>query len=97
VSTAPAGGDVSAFKQVTSPPQTVIVAVGFYVVQWNADALVKFLVIAVCSLVATIGLYDLLVRRTNVTPFPVRDEAHAAAVRARGGSAIRWKRYLSQS
>jgi len=49
--------------------QTVIVAIGFYVVQWKADVLLKFLVIAIGSLVGTIGLYDLLVRRTNVTRF----------------------------
>jgi len=49
--------------------QTVIVAIGFYVVQWNTDVLVKFLVIAISSLAGTIGLYDLLVRRTSVTRF----------------------------
>jgi hypothetical protein len=49
--------------------QTVIVAIGFYVVQWEINVLLKFLVIAVCSLGATIGLYDLFVRRTNVTRF----------------------------
>lgn len=49
--------------------QTVIVWIGFYVVQWNADALLKFLVIAAGSLIATVGIYDLLVRRTNMTRF----------------------------
>jgi len=49
--------------------QTVIVVIGFYVVQWNTDVLLKFSVIVGCSLVATIGLYDLIVRRTNVTRF----------------------------
>jgi glucans biosynthesis protein C len=49
--------------------QTVIIVIAFFVVQWNADTLLKFSVIAVCSLVATIGLYDLLVRRTNATRF----------------------------
>lgn len=49
--------------------QTVIVAIGFYVVQWTAGVLPKYLVIAVCSLVVSIALYDLLVRRTNVTRF----------------------------
>jgi glucan biosynthesis protein C len=71
--------------------QTVIVAIGFYVVQWSADVLVKFLVIAVCSLVATIGLYDLLVRRTNVTRFlfgmkPLRRTAATGVVLPSGGS-----------
>jgi len=49
--------------------QTVIVAIGFYVVGWTAGVLPKYLVIAVCSLVVSIGLYDLIVRRTNVTRF----------------------------
>lgn len=49
--------------------QTVIVVIAFFVVQWSADPMVKFSVIAVSSLVATIGLYDLLVRRTNATRF----------------------------
>ena len=49
--------------------QTVIVAIGFFVVQWAAGVLPKYLVIAVCSLVVTIALYDLVVRRTNVTRF----------------------------
>jgi glucan biosynthesis protein C len=47
----------------------VIVVIGFYVVQWNADALLKFSVIVGSSLVATMGLHDLIVRRTNVTRF----------------------------
>jgi len=49
--------------------QTVIVAIGYYVVQWMAAVLPKYLFIAVCSLVVTVLLYDLVVRRTNVTRF----------------------------
>ncbi len=49
--------------------QTVIVAIGFFVVQWTAGVLLKFLVIAGCSLVLSISLYDLVVRRTNLTRF----------------------------
>jgi glucan biosynthesis protein C len=69
----------------------VSVPVGFYMVQWNADVLVKFLVIAVCSLVAIIGLYDLLVRRTNVTRLlfgmkPMRRTAAPGVVLPSGGS-----------
>lgn len=45
--------------------QTVIVGIAYFVVQWSADPIVKFSVIAVSSLVATIVLYDLLVRRAN--------------------------------
>jgi glucan biosynthesis protein C len=57
--------------------QTVIVAIGFYVVQWDALAklgagasvLVKYVTIAIASFVTTTILYDLLVRRNNVTRF----------------------------
>jgi len=41
----------------------VIVIIAFYVVQWNASILVKFLVITTSALLATLALYDLLIRR----------------------------------
>jgi hypothetical protein len=47
--------------------QTVIVVIGFYVVQWQVGALVKYVVISLTSLVATLVLYDVGVRRTAVT------------------------------
>jgi hypothetical protein len=47
--------------------QTVIVVIGFYVVQWEVPALVKYLVISLTALVATLVLYDVGVRRTAVT------------------------------
>ncbi len=43
--------------------QTAIVVIGYYAVEWPVDALPKF------ALVATVGLYDVLVRRTAVTRF----------------------------
>ena len=49
--------------------QTVIVAIGFYVVQWKAGALPKFIVICLVSLVLTVLLYDLVVRRVDVIRF----------------------------
>jgi glucan biosynthesis protein C len=49
--------------------QTVIVILGFYVVQWQAGVLVKLLTIMVGSFAITTALYDLVVRRTNVTRF----------------------------
>ncbi len=51
--------------------QTVIVVIGFYVVQWGAWAGlgVKFVIVLVVAFVATVVLYDLLVKRTNVTRF----------------------------
>ena len=59
--------------------QTVVVAVGFYVVRWHADILEKFGVISTTSLIATVALYELLVRRNNVGRFlfglkPIRSE-----------------------
>ena len=49
--------------------QTVILLVGFHVVRWNAGVAAKYLVISAASFVVIVGLYDLLVRRTNVTRF----------------------------
>lgn len=49
--------------------QTVIVIVGFYVVQWELAVLVKFLIISVVSFVTSVLVYDLAVRRTKVTRF----------------------------
>jgi glucan biosynthesis protein C len=47
--------------------QTVIVVIGFYVVQWEVETLVKYLVIGFAALLITLLLYDLGVRRTAVT------------------------------
>jgi surface polysaccharide O-acyltransferase-like enzyme len=47
--------------------QTVIVMIGFYVVQWELPTLVKYLLISFTALVATLVLYDLGVRRSAVT------------------------------
>ena len=47
--------------------QTVIVVIGFYVVQWNAGIPLKYLVITTASLIGSILIYDLLVKRTNIT------------------------------
>jgi peptidoglycan/LPS O-acetylase OafA/YrhL len=49
--------------------QTVIVAIAFFVVQWSAGVTAKYVIIAATAYLGTIFLYDLLVRRTNVTRF----------------------------
>lgn len=49
--------------------QTIVVAIAFYVVRWNIGIIEKFFVISTASLVATIVLYDLLVKRINVVRF----------------------------
>jgi peptidoglycan/LPS O-acetylase OafA/YrhL len=49
--------------------QSVLVAIGFYVVQWHTDVIEKFLLISTVSLMATIALYDLLVKHNLVLRF----------------------------
>jgi glucan biosynthesis protein C len=49
--------------------QTVIVFIAYFIVQWATGVTAKYLIIAVAAYLATIILYDLLVRRTNVTRF----------------------------
>jgi len=48
--------------------QPVIVAIAFYVVQWDVNLTVKLFVVVVGSFVGTLGTYEFLVRRIN----PVR-------------------------
>ena len=43
--------------------QPVIILIAFFVVQWNADILVKLPVVVFSSFVVTVGLYELIVRR----------------------------------
>jgi glucans biosynthesis protein C len=47
--------------------QTPIVIIAFYVVQWRVGILPKYLTISLASLIVTVVVYDLCVRRTNVT------------------------------
>lgn len=49
--------------------QTVIMAIGLYVVTWPVNLWLKFLFISLASFGLTVLLYDLCVRRTNVTRF----------------------------
>lgn len=49
--------------------QTIILIIGFYVVQWDASIISKFLFISSTSLIATIGIYDLCIRRLNFSRF----------------------------
>lgn len=46
--------------------QTVILAIGYYVVRWNIPDLAKYAIIAGCSFVAIMATYELLVKRINV-------------------------------
>ena len=46
--------------------QTIIVSIGFYVVQWSANIGLKYLTICAASFFAIMIIYELLVRRINV-------------------------------
>jgi len=65
---------VSAYAREAQLPfyvlhHTPIIVIGYTVVQWNVNALVKFLVISLSSLLVTLVVYDIGVRRTAVTRF----------------------------
>ncbi|MHC4517262.1 MAG: acyltransferase family protein [Planctomycetota bacterium] len=49
--------------------QTVILCVGWFVIRWNIGILPKYLVIAVCSFIIVMALYEGLVRHSNVVRF----------------------------
>jgi peptidoglycan/LPS O-acetylase OafA/YrhL len=49
--------------------QPILSFIGFYVVQWRAGILAKYVTIAVATFVATTALYEVLVRRFNVMRF----------------------------
>jgi peptidoglycan/LPS O-acetylase OafA/YrhL len=49
--------------------QPIVVTVAYFVVGWRAPILVEYLVIVALSLVLTVAVYDVLVRRTRVTRF----------------------------
>jgi glucan biosynthesis protein C len=49
--------------------QTVIISIGFYVVQWDTGVGLKYLTINITSFAAIMLIYELLVRRINVLRF----------------------------
>jgi len=49
--------------------QTVILAVGFFVIRWNLGILPKLLIVIAVAFPLTLALYELLVRRLNVVRF----------------------------
>jgi len=49
--------------------QTVIVAIGYYVLQWKMTTFSEYWTISLASLVATLVLYDVGVKRLNVPRF----------------------------
>lgn len=49
--------------------QTIIIVIGFYVVQWNSSILLKYLTTTATSFLAIMAIYELLVRRFNILRF----------------------------
>jgi glucans biosynthesis protein C len=49
--------------------QTIIIVIGFYVVQWDSGIWLKYLVISVSSFMGIMLIYELLVKRINVLRF----------------------------
>lgn len=49
--------------------QTIILAIGFYVVQWDMGIVPKFLTISSLSMIATMGIYDLFIKKVNFIRF----------------------------
>ena len=43
----------------------MIIAIAFFVVQWDAGITLKLLVVVLGSLLVSLGLYEVLVRRIN--------------------------------
>ena len=49
--------------------QTIILCVGWFVISWNINNLLKFLIIAIISFVLIMIVYGLFIRRFNVVRF----------------------------
>lgn len=64
--------------------QTIILVIGFFVVQWDLGVMLKYLIISTSSLVVTRAIYELFIKRVKVVRFlfgmkagkqPVKDPA----------------------
>ena len=49
--------------------QTVLLVVGYFVLQWHIPDFVKWLIIAFSSFILVVGAYEFLVRRFSVLRF----------------------------
>jgi peptidoglycan/LPS O-acetylase OafA/YrhL len=49
--------------------QPVLIFIGFFVVQWHIPDLLKYLLISIPSFILTLGIYEFLVRRSNLLRF----------------------------
>ena len=49
--------------------QTIIVALGYWIVQLNVSILSKYLLLSICSSMLIFGIYEFIIRRTKLTRF----------------------------
>jgi hypothetical protein len=49
--------------------QTIILTVGFFVIQWRLNIMLKYLVISTSSFALIMVIYELLIRRFNIIRF----------------------------
>jgi surface polysaccharide O-acyltransferase-like enzyme len=49
--------------------QTIIIIIGYYVVQWSLSTAPKYFIVVVISFIVVEAIYELLVRRINVLRF----------------------------
>jgi glucans biosynthesis protein C len=49
--------------------QTIIVIIGFYIANWEASVIVKYLTLSILSFTVIIVIYDILIKRVNVLRF----------------------------
>ena len=77
-----------AFLAVYILHQTIVFTIGYYVVQWQTAALLKYAVISLAALAVTLLLYEFAVRRTRVTRwlFGMRPESKRAGDPSRAPS-----------
>jgi hypothetical protein len=47
--------------------QTIIVALGYWIVQLNVSILSKYLLLSICSSMLIFGIYEFIIRRTKLT------------------------------
>jgi peptidoglycan/LPS O-acetylase OafA/YrhL len=69
--------------------QTVVVAVGFYMLKLNMGVPASFTLIVIGSLIATLAVYDLIVKRVGVLRFlfGMKERPGSQAVQRQGGEA----------
>lgn len=49
--------------------QVVLLLIGYWVVQWPVNVLIKYMLIASLSFIAIMGLYDIIIKRSQITRF----------------------------